>query len=71
MAPRTEVGSQEQAEHWLRNHKITVNTLQEDFDIGESIQAGLGSGANSQLTFGRFEGALAKYNEIVESALAP
>ena len=60
---RTELA--EDLEHWKKNHKITVDTLTEDFEIGESIQSGLASGANQQLTFGRFEGALAQFNSIV------
>ncbi len=43
--------------------------MAEDFDIGESIQSGLESGANERLTFGRFEGALADFNRIVEDRL--
>lgn len=63
---------QEQADkaaYWARNHAITMTTLDEDFAIGESIQTNLDSGANSELTFGRFEGALAKFNQTVEAAL--
>lgn len=51
--------------HWQRNHNITVETLSEDFAIGESIQRGLRSGANEYLNFGRFEGALATFNQTV------
>ena len=47
----------------------TWTTLDEDFTIGENIQAGLKSGANEVLTFGRFEGALAAFNENVNSRL--
>ncbi len=56
--------------YWDKNHALTVTTLNEDFDIGESIQSGLLSGANSMLRFGRFEGALHRFNETVRSALA-
>ena len=52
--------------HWRKNHDITVRTLAEDFAIGESIQSGLPSGANDELRFGRFEGALDRFNRIVE-----
>ena len=38
----------------------------EDFAIGESIQGGLSSGANEDLRFGRFEGALDRFNRTVE-----
>ncbi|MDE0384622.1 MAG: Rieske 2Fe-2S domain-containing protein [Defluviicoccus sp.] len=59
----------EDTTHWRRNHAITVETLAEDFAIGESIQGGLDSGANAELRFGRFEGALDRFNRIVESEL--
>jgi phenylpropionate dioxygenase-like ring-hydroxylating dioxygenase large terminal subunit len=56
--------------YWRRHHRLTVNTLEEDFELGESIQRGLGSGANTRLNFGRFEGALSRYNRVVEEAIA-
>ena len=59
----------EAALHWRKNHEITVRTLAEDFAIGESIQSGLPSGANDELRFGRFEGALDRFNRIVEREL--
>lgn len=58
------------ADHWARNHAITRKTLGEDFAIGEAIQAGLASGANTHLTFGRFEGALEIFASTVRQALA-
>jgi phenylpropionate dioxygenase-like ring-hydroxylating dioxygenase large terminal subunit len=57
------------AAHWQRNHQITATTLEEDFAIGEGIQAGLASGANSRLTFGRFEGALGRFNSTVQRCI--
>ncbi|CAA0080213.1 2-aminobenzenesulfonate 2,3-dioxygenase subunit alpha [Zhongshania aliphaticivorans] len=57
--------------YWDKNHQLTVTTLNEDFDIGESIQSGLLSGANETLLFGRFEGALHRFNESVRSNLPP
>ena len=59
----------EAALHWRKNHDITVRTLSEDFAIGESIQSGLSSGANDALRFGRFEGALDRFNRFVEREL--
>ena len=56
----------EAALHWRKNHDITVRTLAEDFAIGESIQSGLSCGANEELRFGRFEGALDRFNRFVE-----
>ncbi|MEO0398492.1 MAG: aromatic ring-hydroxylating dioxygenase subunit alpha [Pseudomonadota bacterium] len=66
LAPKSEV---ENAEHWRRNHEITTVTLDEDFEIGESIQSTLTSGANTHLNFGRFEGALHQFNRTVEEHL--
>lgn len=60
----------DETDYWARNHTITITTLNEDFDIGESIQANMASGANRQLTFGRYEGALARFNETVNAQLA-
>ncbi|MEO1115023.1 MAG: aromatic ring-hydroxylating dioxygenase subunit alpha [Pseudomonadota bacterium] len=57
------------AEHWKRNHKITSLTLAEDFALNEAVQDGLASGANKSLTFGRYEGALHRFNEEVEKFL--
>ena len=56
-------------EHWARNHHITRTTLDEDFALGEGIQKGLSSGANSELTFGRFEGALTAFNQTVDDTI--
>ncbi|MEO1656311.1 MAG: SRPBCC family protein [Pseudomonadota bacterium] len=57
------------AEHWQRNHTITTRTLDEDFVIGESMQATASSGANDTMLFGRFEGALATFNTTVNQYL--
>lgn len=69
LAPANRLDSDQDLEHWAKNHAITQKTLNEDFVIGESIQAGLESGANERLTFGRFEGALAEFNRSVDSLL--
>jgi len=60
----------ERAAHWRQNHAITSRTLSEDFAIGESVQSGFATGANAMLNFGRFEGALDRFNLIVEGYLA-
>lgn len=57
-------------EHLARNHAITRTTLDEDFALGEGIKDSLASGANTQLMFGRFEGALAASNQIVADTIA-
>ena len=60
----------EREPYWEANHAFTMETLVEDFDLGEGIQATLGSGANETLRFGRFEGALAHFNAEIERLLA-
>ena len=53
-------------DYWEKNHRITSDTLNEDFVIGESIQESLETGANEHMTFGRFEGALPEFNRVVK-----
>jgi len=55
--------------YWDKNHALTEETLNEDFAIGEKIQAGFGSGTNQKLTFGRFEGALDAFSRQIDVAL--
>lgn len=57
------------SDHWRNNHAITVMTLEEDIRIGECIHAGLASGANDHFLFGRFEGALDRFNRTVSEHL--
>ena len=66
VVPKDRLTTDEDLAHWAKNHEITITTLREDFAIGESIQAGLQSGANERLTFGRFEGALNAFNQCIE-----
>ncbi|UCH48844.1 MAG: Rieske 2Fe-2S domain-containing protein [Betaproteobacteria bacterium] len=69
LAPKDRLESEEDLAHWANNQEMTWTTLDEDFSLGESIQVGLKSGANEVLTFGRFEGALAAFNQNVNSRL--
>lgn len=69
LAPENRCSSEGDLAHWHKNHQISVETLKEDFEIGESIQSGLQSGANQSLMFGRFEGALAKFNQQINQLL--
>lgn len=57
--------------YWRKNHELTVRTLREDFELGEKIQAGFLLGVNDTLAFGRFEGALDRFNGVVDEACAP
>jgi phenylpropionate dioxygenase-like ring-hydroxylating dioxygenase large terminal subunit len=59
----------EETAYWQRNHAITETTLNEDFDLGEDIQRGLDSGATERVLFGRFEGALTRFNRQVRAML--
>ncbi|MCY4292231.1 MAG: Rieske 2Fe-2S domain-containing protein [Roseovarius sp.] len=68
LAPKKQITPEKQS-HWERNHKISRITLGEDFEINEAVQSGIASGANDSLTFGRYEGALAKFNGVVETRL--
>ncbi|MEM8769190.1 MAG: SRPBCC family protein [Pseudomonadota bacterium] len=67
VVPKAELTAR--AEHWQKNHDLTVRTLKEDFAIGEGIQRGFASGANSHINFGRFEGALDQFNLTVDRAI--
>jgi phenylpropionate dioxygenase-like ring-hydroxylating dioxygenase large terminal subunit len=55
--------------HWRRNVALYRRTLGEDYALAESIQAGLASGANAALRFGRFEFAAARFHEQLDAAL--
>lgn len=55
--------------HWQRNHDITVAVLNEDFTLGEGIQASINTGALSHLNFGRNEWALAWLNAQIDRKL--
>lgn len=56
--------------HWERNVQIYRDTLAEDYAQMESIHAGLESGANAQLRFGRYESALARFHAQLDAQLA-
>ncbi len=65
-APQTD----EMQAHWEKNQKITVTALMEDFELGAEIQSGFASRGNPSHLFGRFEGALNRFNLVVEEMLA-
>lgn len=56
--------------HWDRNVKIFWDALDEDFQMGQAIQAGFRSGANTHITFGRFEQGCAWFHDSLDRALA-
>ena len=57
-------------DYWDRNMKIFWDALDEDYDMMESMQSTLRSGANEHLRFGRFEWLSERFHEIVEREIA-
>lgn len=53
-----------------KNHAFSITTLDEDFTIGEQIQRGIATSANSHFRFARFEGALTYWRQRLEAQLA-
>ncbi|MEL7091663.1 MAG: SRPBCC family protein [Pseudomonadota bacterium] len=70
LVPRSLPDTPEMQAHWDKNQKITVTALMEDFELGEEIQSGFASRGNPSHLFGRFEGALNRFNLCVEEMLA-
>ena len=70
LVPKSAPDTEEMRAHWEKNHRITHQTLMEDFVLGEEIQAGFASQGNPSHLFGRFEGALNRFNLIVEEMIA-
>ena len=68
LKPGEEDGESSQ-KYWSKNHSLTVETLKEDFVLAESMQSTMTSGVNDVLNFGRFEGALGRFNAIVNQQL--
>ncbi|HEX2573932.1 MAG TPA: SRPBCC family protein [Polyangia bacterium] len=62
--------SEKALRHWQKNIDILFGAVQEDFAMGESIQRGLRSGANTHLTYGRFEHSLTYFHRSLTEALA-
>lgn len=55
-----------QLAHWQKNHQITIETLDEDWELGASIQASLSSGALPHIQYGKNEWALVELNKILD-----
>ena len=61
----------EKAERYFqKNYDLIRVVFEEDFEIGESIQAGLNSGANSGFIFGTYECGLHFGQKAIDAALA-
>lgn len=56
--------------HWQANVDLYRRTLAEDYELAESIQAGLASGANDALTFGTFEYSALRFHSHLQQQLA-
>lgn len=57
--------------HWLANVDLTVRTVeQEDFPVGEGMQAGFSVTSGERLVVGRNEPALAHFQKAVSEAVA-
>lgn len=56
--------------HWDRNLELVLHVVEnEDFPVGEGIQAGFASGAQTHIVFGRNEPALAHFHRAVTAAV--
>jgi phenylpropionate dioxygenase-like ring-hydroxylating dioxygenase large terminal subunit len=70
VVPKDAPDTEEMRTHWKRNHVISVTALKEDFELGEEVQSGFASRGNPSHLFGRFEGALNRFNLAVEEMLS-
>lgn len=61
------IASDKARAYWDANNAILYNAIEEDFAMGESIQRGLSSGANTEYVFGAFEHALAHFHAQVDA----
>ncbi len=70
LVPASQAGP-EHAAHWDRTLALIEETVfqREDLVAAEGIQAGVTSGANASILFGRLEGALAHFHATIERAL--
>lgn len=65
-APTTE----EERTHWDKNMQLVLDVVTgEDFPAGRTIQAGLSSGAQTHLVYGRNEPAMIHYHQSLRTAL--
>ncbi len=56
-------------QHWQANYDVVRRVFDEDFKIGESIQAGLSSGANAFFTIGQIENGIQLAKKAISDAL--
>jgi phenylpropionate dioxygenase-like ring-hydroxylating dioxygenase large terminal subunit len=55
--------------YWEKNHAMLLGAIDEDFVIGESMQRGYRSGAQENLTYGRYEQAIGYFHQSVNRVL--
>lgn len=65
-APATEKAER----YWNRNYDVIRTVFDEDFAIGEGIQANLATGANDHFTFGTYECGLHFGQAAIDAAIA-
>lgn len=56
--------------YWQANVDLYRRTLAEDYELAESIQTGLATGANESLTFGTFEYSALRFHSQLQQQLA-
>lgn len=61
--------SEKAEKYWRANYDVVQKVFEEDFTIGEGIQAGLSSGANQYFTIGRNENAIQLARRAMDDAL--
>jgi phenylpropionate dioxygenase-like ring-hydroxylating dioxygenase large terminal subunit len=61
--------SEKAKKYWEANYNVVQKVFGEDFEIGESIQRGLSTGANTSFTFGRYEAGLQLAQTAMDDAL--
>ena len=55
--------------YWEKNQAMLLGAIDEDFVIGESMQRGYRSGAQENLTYGRYEHAIGYFHESLNRVL--
>lgn len=61
--------SEKAQKYWRANYDVVRKVFDEDFTIGEGIQAGLASGANEFFTIGRYENCIQLGRKALDDAL--
>ena len=62
--------SDKATKHWEANVDLYRRTVAEDYELAESIQAGLATGANEALTFGTYEYSAPRFHSELQQQVA-